>query len=111
MIVFFSYHNDFGDDYFSFWCGGIFFIVLNSQYFKNAQFIQELTNKQEKWLDEQLHEADGHMIVCFSHIPWFIETPDEKEDYFNIPYETRIRILEKLNNAGMAVVLFYILIY
>ena len=29
-----SYRQSFGDDYFSFWIGGVHFIVLNSQYYE-----------------------------------------------------------------------------
>lgn len=62
--------------------------------------MKELAAEQEHWLDRQLSAGAGHPIVCISHIPWFTDTVDEPEGIFNIPYDTRIRLLEKLYNAG-----------
>ncbi len=101
LSYFFRYRSDYGDDYFSFWCAGVLFIVLNSQYFQDPRNVPELAEKQEQWLDEQLNSAAGKPIICFSHVPWFMRKWDEEDHpYFNIPYTTRIRILEKLHKAG-----------
>ena len=33
------------------------------------------------------------MPVIFQHIPFFLEKPNEPDQYFNIPMETRLRVL------------------
>lgn len=97
----FRYRSDFGDDYFSFWCRGVFFIVLNSQYYKDPTHVPHLAEEQEQWLDGQLSSAAGSRIICFSHIPWFIHKHDEEENkIFNIKPDIRQRMLDKLYNAG-----------
>lgn len=53
--------------------------------------------------------AAGSRIICFSHIPWFIHKHDEAENkIFNINLEVRLKILDKLYNAGKPV---FILIF
>ncbi|XP_065223870.1 serine/threonine-protein phosphatase CPPED1-like [Planococcus citri] len=96
-----KYRTSYGDDYFSFWCGGVLFIALNTQYYKDRSCVQELAEEQDKWLDEQLDKANGSPIVCFSHIPWFVKDVDEREGIFNIPLEWRLKVLEKLYTAGV----------
>lgn len=98
------YRSSFGKDYFSFWVGGVFFIVINSQYFYDGSQVPEIAREQEVWLDEQLKiGAKSHCgPVIFQHIPWFLDDPeDQKSDYFTIPYDKRKPMLEKLNNAGV----------
>ena len=36
------YRDKFGDDYFSFWVGGVKFIVINSQYYKDGSLVSRL---------------------------------------------------------------------
>lgn len=99
-----KYRSSFGDDYFSFWVGGVLFIVINSQYFFDDTQIPELAKEQEEWLDTQLEKSkmSRHGAVLFQHIPWFLTDPgDEKEAYFAIPYPKRKVMLEKLHKAGV----------
>ncbi|XP_075224529.1 serine/threonine-protein phosphatase CPPED1-like isoform X2 [Lycorma delicatula] len=108
------YRSSFGDDYFSFWSGGIFFIVINSQYYVDGTLIPDLVKEQEEWLDKQFdlyhshcqtNQADGKECigpVLFQHVPWFLDDPyDKNTGYFAIPYETRITMLDKLINCGV----------
>src|SRR5699024_9002003 len=48
-----AYRADFGDDYFSFWVGGVFFIVINVQYHKDRTLVAELAEEHERWIDRQ----------------------------------------------------------
>ncbi|KAK9506148.1 hypothetical protein O3M35_008136 [Rhynocoris fuscipes] len=98
------YRSSFGDDYFSFWAGGVFFIVINTQYYYDGSKVPEITAEQEKWLDEQLKfsSQSKHGAVIFQHIPWFLEDPETTtESYFFIKKETRIPMLEKLYKNGV----------
>ncbi|GIX73856.1 hypothetical protein CEXT_147821 [Caerostris extrusa] len=75
------YKDSFGDDYFTFYVGGVMFIVINSQFFKAPEQVQDLAEEQERWLEEQLAEAKSGRykhVVVFQHIPWFIRKSDEK---------------------------------
>jgi hypothetical protein len=40
--------------------------------------------------------------VIFQHYPWFLEKPDEPDQYFNIPLERRGAYLELLKGAGVS---------
>ena len=80
-----AYRADFGDDYFSFWVGGVFFIVINVQYHKDPQLVPALAAEHERWLDRQLEEVKEHQgsykhIIVFQHIPWFLRHIDEPDD-------------------------------
>ena len=48
------YKENFGDDYFTYWFCGVFYIVLNSQVMFRPESYPEHTAAQEKWMDEQL---------------------------------------------------------
>uniref|UniRef100_A0A8D8M709 Serine/threonine-protein phosphatase CPPED1 n=1 Tax=Cacopsylla melanoneura TaxID=428564 RepID=A0A8D8M709_9HEMI len=97
------YRSSYGSDYFSFLCGGVQFIVLNSQYYKDPTHIPELYKAQNQWLDQLLDQVkvEGTRTVVFQHIPWFVEEVDEEDEYFNVDKEERKRMLEKLYTAGV----------
>lgn len=99
-----NYCNRFGDDYFSFFCGGVMFLVLNSQYFEDPSLVQDFAKSQEVWLDEKLLEAKtGNFkhVVIFQHIPWFLREPGEEKEYFNISCDLREKMLQKFKDAGI----------
>ena len=83
---------------------GVFFIVLNSQLYSDPSQAEEEYKKQDKWIEEQLQIVRSkqctHCIV-FQHIPWFINTPNEEKEYFNIDIRTRSRMLKKFKEAGI----------
>ncbi|KAK3723806.1 hypothetical protein QZH41_019483 [Actinostola sp. cb2023] len=98
------YRSNFGDDYYTFWAGGVFFIVINSQYFKDGSLVEDVKQQQELWFDEQLELAkkiNAKHTVLFQHIPWFLHNVDEKDDYFNIQPAVRQRMLQKIKDAGI----------
>ena len=45
-----NYKSTFGDDYFSFWFGGVHFIVLNSQLYEDYSLVEDHKVAQDKWL-------------------------------------------------------------
>lgn len=99
-----DYCKNWGDDYFSFWVGGVFFIVLNSQLYYDCSKCPELKHAQDAWLDEQLATAAKQKckhIIVFQHIPLFLSKPDEDDDYFNVNKPVRQEIMEKLDKAGI----------
>lgn len=99
-----KYRSNFGDDFFSFWVGGVFFIVINSQFYKDASQVMEQKQEHDNWLDKQLAFAKGcgaQHVVIFQHIPWFFGNPQEDDDYFNIETNVRAHMLTKIKNAGV----------
>ena len=126
------YETRFGDTYLAFWAGGCRCIVLNSSLHASeeegtwdmscgntARFgdqspesvlsdkkeAQALAREQEAWLDAELSSAAAngaqHSIV-FTHIPPFIEDPDEPKGYFNYDPSVREPLLRKLRGAGVS---------
>lgn len=94
-----AYRAAYGPDYYSFREGSLYGIVLDSSLFKAPEKVAEDAAIQEKWLENELAKAQaaGALIVVFQHIPWFLESADEPDQYFNIPTATRRRVLGLLH--------------
>ncbi len=97
-----GYSRVFGDDYFSFWIGGVKFLVINSQFYEDSSQVPELADEQEKWLDEQLKDCGQKHTLVFQHIPPFVKTVDEAKFYFNLELDVRRRLLDKLVSGGVS---------
>ncbi|XP_022092698.1 serine/threonine-protein phosphatase CPPED1-like [Acanthaster planci] len=101
------YRDTFGDDFYSFWVGGVRFIVLNSQFYADSSKCQEARDEQDTWLNEQLEDVQAtgckHLVV-FQHIPWFLKNPEEENEYFNLDVNLRLPMLEKLRKAGVRII-------
>uniref|UniRef100_A0A9L0SAY9 Serine/threonine-protein phosphatase CPPED1 n=1 Tax=Equus caballus TaxID=9796 RepID=A0A9L0SAY9_HORSE len=99
-----EFQQTWGDDYFSFWVGGVLFLVLNSQFLYDASRCPALKQAQDQWLDQQLSIAGQrkcqHAIV-FQHIPLFLESIDEDDDYFNLSKPVRKEMVDKLSKAAI----------
>ncbi|XP_064652281.1 serine/threonine-protein phosphatase CPPED1-like [Lineus longissimus] len=101
-----DYKANFGDDYFSFWVGGVKFIALNSQYLANdadPDQVAEQKAEQDEWLQNELSHPTfkpNHTIL-FQHIPWFYGSPYEGADMYNIPVIHRLNWLTRLKEAGV----------
>ncbi len=102
-----SYQKNFGDDYFSFWVGGVCNVVLNSSVLKDPAGAPGVLEAQQKWLDQQLaaaQEAHAKHIFLFQHHPLFLAEAGEADQYFNIPLERRTPLLEQLKQADVRAV-------
>ncbi|KAF3704639.1 Serine/threonine-protein phosphatase CPPED1 [Channa argus] len=106
-----QYCSAWGDDYFSFWVGGVLCLVLNSQLFYDDSACPQLKDAQEKWLEEQLSRSSSssssmvpkHVLV-FQHIPLYLKSPDEEDDYFNLQKGVRQSLLDRFKKAGVKAV-------
>ncbi len=98
-----AYRKAYGPDYYSFRESGMYGIVLDSSLFKAPGKVMEEAAKQEKWLEQELAkgQASGVPVVIFQHIPFFLEKADEPDQYFNLPLETRQRVLALLKRNGV----------
>ncbi|XP_028846059.1 serine/threonine-protein phosphatase CPPED1 [Denticeps clupeoides] len=102
-----QYCRSWGDDYFSFWVGGVLCLVLNSQLYYDHSACPELGRAQEAWLEERLQEAERlrpRHILVFQHIPLYLRRPDEDDDYFNLQKGVRERLRERFCRAGVKAV-------
>lgn len=102
-----QYCRTWGDDYFSFWVGGVRCLVLNSQLFYDATACPEQYETQEAWLEARLKEEteqpSKHLLV-FQHIPLYLCRPDEEDDYFNLQAAVRQNLIQRFKKAGVKAV-------
>jgi 3',5'-cyclic AMP phosphodiesterase CpdA len=97
-----EYKRDFGDDYFHFVTGGVLFIVINSQFYKHREHVQDYARQHDDWLTDMLAKCKQFKYsIVFEHIPWFLERPDEPNDYFNIDKHIRQKWLARFLEAGV----------
>jgi len=107
-----QYRRDFGDDYYSFWVGGVKFITFNSQYFIDDRRVKQMRREQDDWMDEELRSNPNRIwkyLIGFQHIPPFVKHPNEArvevpgtDLSFNIcDLDERRKFLAKLKKSGM----------
>lgn len=86
-----SWSDRFGADHFSFWVGGVCFLVLNSQVLYDGQGNHATAAEEHlDWLERTLRAAargegeaknqpPAEHIIVFQHIPWFdVRGPEEE---------------------------------
>jgi 3',5'-cyclic AMP phosphodiesterase CpdA len=103
-----GYRAAFGPDYYTFSADGIFGVVLDSNLIRSPQGAPQAAKQQQEWLKKTLASAKSHpqqQTVVFQHIPYFVHTPDEAENYFDIPQPARKQYLDMLEKAGVRYVL------
>ena len=99
-----AYRRNYGPDYYTFRQPKFEGIVLNSSLIQHPEKAPEEAAKQEAWLENELRQAQSQgvaRVVVFQHIPWFLQTADEPDQYFNIPTATRARYLALLDQYGV----------
>lgn len=99
-----AYRKSYGPDYYTFQSGGITGIVLNSNLEKGIENVREEAAKMEAWFRAELAKArqgGAKHIVVFQHISFFLKTPDEPGQYFNIPIDVRERYLKLMHENGV----------
>src|SRR5436190_10331184 len=99
-----SYRQNFGPAHYTFHHKNFTGIVLNSTIIHTPEQVRPALAEQEQWLRDELAKAKAanpKHIVVFQHHPWFIKTPDESDQYFNIPIERRTTYLRMFHEAGV----------
>ncbi len=95
------YRNVIGKDYFTFQNKGIPFVVANTQLWK-AHVTNE-SDKHQQWFKHTLDSlgTTNTKVFVLGHYPIFLKTPEEKEEYFNLPIAIRqeVLVLLKKNNV------------
>jgi len=99
-----AYRKTFGRDYYTFHMNGLEGLVLDSQLIKDGSHAPAAARAQEDWLQARLTQATAQhvrLLVVFQHIPWFLRNVREKDNYFNIPTQTRMEYLKLLHHFGV----------
>jgi len=99
-----AYRKAIGPDYYTFKTDEILGVVLNSSLIRSPEADPQDAKKQEEWLVKVLQEAKSdtqRQIVVFQHIPYFLKSAEEKDQYFNIPQPARRKYLDLLEAAGV----------
>ena len=99
-----SLREKFGPDYYSFRSDDLAGYVLNSSLIAAPEHAQAEASRQEEWLKAELAKARADGVryrVIFQHHPWFLESADEPDQYFNIPTATRKRYLKLFHESGV----------
>lgn len=96
------YRERFGDDYYSFWVGGVFYLSINSQYYMDDAESKELRAAQDKWVEEELaaSKAVAKHIVLLSHVPPFVGKEDEEQGWATWERGARKKMLSLAAEAG-----------
>lgn len=102
-----SYRTRFGDDFFGFWAGGVRGLVLNSSLISDPAKVLDEYGRQDAWFKKELLAAKAakaaHVLV-FQHHAWFLYKPDEEDQYYNLPRERRMPLLDLMRDAGVRAV-------
>ncbi len=98
------YREHFGPERYTFRSGNIFGIVLNSSLIKDPSKAPEEAAAQEAWVKTALEDgknSGSRNIIIFMHHPFFINTADEPNEYFNIDIERRRMYLALFEKYGV----------
>jgi len=95
------YRKVIGPDYYTFENKGYAFVAINTSLLKAP--IKGETEKQSAWLNKTLHSAaEKHSpTIVFAHYPIYVDTPDEKEQYFDLPLDARHQFLTLFKETGV----------
>lgn len=99
-----AYRKAIGRDYYTFKAEDILGVVLDSNLIRSPEADPQDAKKQQEWLVKVLQQAKldpQRQIVVFQHIPYFLKSADEKDEYFNIPQPARRKYLDLLEAAGV----------
>jgi predicted phosphodiesterase len=99
------YRQAFGPDYFSFEHKGYTFAIVNTSLWK-APLAGE-SEKQDEWLRQTLaaaHDKNSPVFIV-GHHPFYLTSPNEAEEYYNLPPAKRIELLDLFKESGVVAVL------
>ncbi len=99
-----AYVARFGPDHYTFRCGPLMGLVLNSGLIHSPKAVAQEAEQQDAWLKAELEKAkqEGvrHVIV-FQHHPWFMASIDEPAGYHNLPASKRRPYLDLFQQFGV----------
>ncbi|MBL1408267.1 metallophosphoesterase [Sphingobacterium faecale] len=99
-----KYQNNFGRDYYDVKLKSTYVLVLNSQMIASSKNVTEAYLAQFNWMQRKLKQAKrkGYKhILVFQHHPYFVDSLEEKDEYFNIPIQVRKKYLDLFQQKGV----------
>ena len=96
-----AYREKIGKDYYTVEHKGYTFVIANTQLWKAP--LKGESEKHDKWFKGVLAAAKKKVspVVVVVHYPLFVKTPDEKENYYNIPTAKRMELLKLCKENGV----------
>jgi predicted phosphodiesterase len=95
------YRTTVGKNYYSVEHKGYIFVIANTQLWKAP--LPGESEKHDVWFKGVLAAAKkkGRPVVVVVHYPLFLKTPDEEENYYNIPTAKRMELLKLCEENGV----------
>ncbi|MBM4152648.1 MAG: twin-arginine translocation signal domain-containing protein [Kiritimatiellaceae bacterium] len=99
-----NYRQKIGADTYSFEHGPFTFVGVNTQFWTLES---EESDRQAAWLEQTLATAAEKKspVIVIGHYPLFLKTADEADQYFNIPFVQRQKILALFEKYGVVAML------
>lgn len=99
------YREVIGEDYYTFNHEGYAFLVVNTQLWKAS--VEGESEKHDTWFRQQLELSSERTkgVFVIAHYPLYLEKPDEKDAYFNLPVEKRGELLTLFEQHGVVAML------
>jgi len=99
------YRTIMGEDYFEVQHKGCTFLVVNTSLWRNQ--VPGESEKHDAWFEQRLKNASkaGRRIFIVGHYPPFVKTPEEKDEYFNLPQAKRAEVLGLAKQYGVEAIL------
>ena len=94
------YREKVGKDYYTVEHKGFTFVIANTQLWKAP--LRGESGKHDAWFRDALANAKERKrpVVVVVHYPLFVEDPDEKESYWNLPVAKRKEIALREERGG-----------
>jgi len=99
-----GYREMFGADYYGFDHGDARFVVLNTVVIDHPENVEDELAEQMEFVEHELSgAADRSHTVLFGHHPLFLDSPDERDNYWNLPTERRQPLLDLIHRHGVKI--------
>lgn len=97
------YRSFFGNDFRTMTCKGRLIVSANSQLWREAP--AEERERHDRLLRDALQRAkeNGQPVILLTHVPPFISSADEADEYFNLPKAMRADLLREAEEGGVTV--------
>jgi DNA repair exonuclease SbcCD nuclease subunit len=97
------YRSVFGNDFHVMECKGRCIISANSQLFREAPQNEQDSHRRKLYESLTRAKGKGQPVIMVTHIPPFIKSEDEPDEYFNLPVSLRGDLLRQCEESGVFV--------
>lgn len=94
-----AYRAVYGEDFYRFQAGPASFLVLNTVVIDHPESTPAEWAAQREFIADALDTDDPPIVV--GHHPFFLESLHEADNYWNLPAERRIPLVEQMRRAGV----------